>query len=71
MKWTKARGCESAHCLEVGCGDGACVEVGSPGEGAVSLRGTGPLSNSDVITVTSEEFRVFVTGAKAGDFDHL
>lgn len=57
-EWIKARGCESAHCVELRAGEGD----------AVFIRTT---SAPPILFATREEVAVFLAGVKAGDFDHL
>jgi hypothetical protein len=56
MDWKKSTKCESA----------ACVEVSMP-PGEILVRNS--LIPGEVIWFTPEEWRLFIEGAKAGEFD--
>jgi hypothetical protein len=51
------------------CEAGACVEVASSGSG-VAIRDSKE-KGGPILRFTKEEWEAFLTGAKAGDFDHL
>jgi hypothetical protein len=51
------------------CEDGACVEVASAGDG-VAMRDSKD-QDGPMLRFTRAEWVAFLTGAKAGDFDHL
>ena len=65
--WQRSSFCEGGHCIEV-------AEVRSPGcvagspVTAVALRST---NGGDALGATPEEWRAFIAGVKAGEFDHL
>jgi hypothetical protein len=48
---------------------GACVEVRSRGDGDVDLRSSRDVSV--IVTFTAVEWRCFLDGVKAGEFDHV
>ena len=52
-----------------GCDGGACVEIGTQ-EGSVLIRSSADPDGLH-ITLTRDEWRVFLAGAKDGDFDSL
>lgn len=49
------------------CGGGECVEVGTQ-DGMVMLRDSKKASGAE-LRYSSEEWRAFVSGVKAGEFD--
>jgi hypothetical protein len=51
------------------CEDGACVEVASAGDG-IAMRDSKD-QDGPMLRFTRAEWAAFLTGAKAGDFDHL
>lgn len=51
------------------CTAGACVEVRSRGDGDVELRSSRDVSV--IVTFTAVEWRSFLDGVKAGEFDHV
>jgi hypothetical protein len=51
------------------CGEGECIEVGEQ-NGPIVLRDSKE-PHSAVIRSTAEEWRAFVSGVKAGEFDDL
>jgi predicted secreted Zn-dependent protease len=59
ITWRRASFCGGGECVEVGQRDGLIVMRDSKEPGGNSLR------------YTSEEWRAFVDGVKAGEFDHL
>jgi Domain of unknown function (DUF397) len=50
------------------CGNGECVEVASDGDAIVIRDSKNPALN---LRYTRQEWRAFVLGVKAGDFDKL
>jgi hypothetical protein len=50
------------------CTLGNCVEVGLPPEGGVLVRDTKDVSRAP-LSFTEEEWKAFVAGVKAGEFD--
>lgn len=48
------------------CGDSACVEVGRINDVTIVRSTTAP---ENVVTFTKEEWRPFIEGVKAGEFD--
>jgi hypothetical protein len=59
LTWHAARRCET----------GACVEIGSRGE-SVLIRSSAD-SEGGYVTLSRDEWRVFVAAVKDGDFDSL
>ena len=57
--WHTARGCDG----------GQCVEVGTLGE-SVLVRSSADRDGTHV-TLTRDEWQVFITGVKDGDFDDI
>jgi len=56
------------------CQNGECIEVAAAQNGTVIMRNntqTQPASAHTYIYSTTEEFRSFLRGAKAGEFDDL
>jgi hypothetical protein len=51
------------------CEDGSCVEVASAGDG-VAMRDSKD-QDGPILRFTRDEWTAFLTGAKAGDFDHV
>ncbi len=51
------------------CDGGQCVEIGTLGE-SVLLRSSAALDGS-YVTLSRDEWHVFVAGVKDGDFDSL
>jgi Domain of unknown function (DUF397) len=51
------------------CDGGQCVEIGTRGE-SVLIRGSAD-PDGRYITLTRDEWQVFVAGVKEGDFDSL
>jgi hypothetical protein len=51
-----------------GCNNGTCVEVAELPHGGVGIRDNKD-GNSPVLEFTLTEFRTFVRGVKAGEFD--
>ncbi|WP_405145164.1 DUF397 domain-containing protein [Sphaerisporangium sp. NBC_01403] len=51
-----------------GCNNGTCVEVAELPHGGVGIRDNKD-GNSPVLEFTLDEFRTFVRGVKAGEFD--
>lgn len=52
-----------------GNGGGNCVEVGRDGDGTVLVRDTKDLGHGPVCRYTPAEWRAFVAGVCAGEFD--
>jgi hypothetical protein len=61
-RWVGARWRRSSA-----CGDAACVEVARHGD-AVAVRDAGS-GDGPLLEFTAGEWRAFLTGAKAGEFD--
>ncbi|WP_033286944.1 DUF397 domain-containing protein [Streptomyces sp. NRRL F-525] len=61
LHWIKARASSD---------NGACVELASAPNGWVALRDSKD-PEGGILMFTREEMAAFVTGASAGDFDHL
>lgn len=51
------------------CNLGDCVEVGRAADGAVVVRDTKDLLRTTSLEFTPQEWRDFVAGVKAGEFD--
>jgi len=51
------------------CDSGACVEVGALGESVLIRNAADP--DGLHVTLTRDEWRVFLAGVKDGDFDRL
>jgi hypothetical protein len=51
------------------CDSGACVEIGTLGESVLIRSSADP--DGPAVTLSREEWRVFVAGLKDGDFDSL
>jgi hypothetical protein len=51
------------------CDGGGCVEIGTLGE-AILIRSS-KAADGTFVTLTRDEWRVFVAGVKGGDFDSL
>jgi hypothetical protein len=71
MGWRKSSFCDTGSCVEwqrsSRCDAGNCVEVHVPVPGNVLVQDS---KNPGVIlTFTDEEWRDFVAGVKAGEFD--
>ena len=61
-KWIKSSECESNTCVEVmKCDSGKCVEV--------LHRAATDMVYVNKLSFTTDEWRVFVAGVKAGEFD--
>lgn len=56
MLWTKSTKCDTANCVEVSVGDRNVVVRNSR-------------VKTTYVTFTPEEWKVFIEGAKAGEFD--
>jgi hypothetical protein len=61
LHWIKARA--SSH-------DGACVELAEAPDGLVAVRNSRD-PEGGYLLYTRREIAAFLTGAKAGEFDHL
>lgn len=59
LTWRTSKFCES----------GACVEVGTLGESVLIRNAADP--DALHVTLTRDEWRVFLAGVKDGDFDGL
>lgn len=55
-------------CVSSFCSFGNCVEVGQTPDGAVVVRDTKD-RGQQALSFTDEEWRAFVAGVKAGEFD--
>lgn len=63
MQWRKSSFCGTDHVTE------QCVEIASaPSSGLVFVKAS---TREDVVVCTDEEFRAFLLGVKAGEFDDL
>ena len=51
------------------CDSGACVEIGTLGESVLVRNSADP--DGKHVTLTQDEWEVFVAGVKDGDFDGL
>lgn len=51
------------------CDGGACAEIGTLGESVLIRNSADP--DGPAVTLSREEWRVFVAGVKGGDFDSL
>ena len=52
------------------CGShGSCVEVSDLADGAVAVRDGKTPERSPILVFTDEEWRSFISGVKAGEFD--
>lgn len=63
--WVTAR-CDTGSCVQARCESGNCVEAEASG-GLVILRSTNDVNVE--LSITREEWNVFVDSVKAGDFD--
>jgi len=52
-----------------GNGGGNCVEVGQGADGAILVRDTKDDTNGPVHRYTADEWRAFLAGVRAGEFD--
>jgi hypothetical protein len=52
-----------------GCDGGQCVEIGTRGESVLIRSSADP--DGKHVTLSRDEWRVFVAGVKEGDFDSL
>jgi hypothetical protein len=52
------------------CNLGGCVEVGRAPDGSVVVRDSKDPERCQALTFTREEWSAFVSGVKAGEFDH-
>lgn len=76
MQWKKASNCETGACVEVGTNwvkstkssTGNCVEVKRPHETIVYVRNSNGIDGL-TLRFTADEWRAFILGAKAGEFD--
>jgi predicted secreted Zn-dependent protease len=59
LTWHAARRCET----------GACVEIGTRGESVLIRSSADP--EGPYVTLSRDEWQVFVAGVKDGDFDSL
>lgn len=51
------------------CNYGECVEVGAASDGMWIVRDTKDVDRATSLTFTTDEWREFVRGVKAGEFD--
>lgn len=76
----KAEGCGDGTCVEVdldavlfvradGCDSGTCVEIGACACGGEVLVRDSKNPTGPVLGFTRDEWKVFVTGVKNGEFD--
>jgi hypothetical protein len=74
LDWRKSSSCTQGDCVEVAwrksssCIQGGCVEVSQPVTDTILVRDS---KNPDgaFLTFTADEWRAFLDGARAGEFD--
>jgi hypothetical protein len=73
VEWTRSSRCDTGNCVEwrkstySDC-TGTCVEVQQPVPGNVMVRDSKKPDGS-ILVFTNDEWRAFVLGVKAGEFD--
>ena len=75
MNWIKSSKCYQNECVEVSfhrsskCLDGNCVEVATVGDVEPTVGVRNSRIPGEVVWFDTSEWRTFLEGVKAGDFD--